>query len=258
MTTFMAMDHDQHCDRLELEVDRMAELIGSTPPTIPVPGCPGWTVADLALHLGTVHRWAEHLVRVQAAVRIPASEMGLDQGPPDSDWLRVGGAALLATLRAADPNMPMWAWGADQHIRFWSRRQLHETLVHRFDVELALGISPVVPTDLAADAIDEFFDNLAAAAAFSPSVSRLRDRGERIVFRAEDSGRSWTAELHHEGFSVGEQPIGGGGQPSTTLSGPDATLLLVLYRRLGLAGAGLQLHGSRDLVDFWIDNSALE
>jgi hypothetical protein len=25
----------------------------------------------------------------------------------------------------------MWAWGPDKHARFWSRRMLHETAVHR-------------------------------------------------------------------------------------------------------------------------------
>jgi hypothetical protein len=33
---------------------------------------------------------------------------------------------------------------------------------------------------------------------------------------------------------------------------------LVVYRRLSLAGADLDVEGSRDLVDFWIANSALE
>ena len=64
----------------------------------------------------------------------------------------------------ADPGSSMWAWGADQHARFWSRRQLHETLVHRCDLELAQSGRPSVPAHLAADTIDEFLDNLAAFA----------------------------------------------------------------------------------------------
>jgi len=34
-------------------------------------------------------------------------------------------------------------------------------------------------------------------------------------------------------------------------------LSLVVYRRLSLDGADLDVEGSRDLVDFWIANSAL-
>jgi len=248
------MDHLEHCDLLEGEVERFAALMETAAPSMSVPCCPGWAVHDLALHLGTVHRWAEQLVRVRATARVPSSEMGLDEGPVDGDWVRRGGEALLRTLRAADPAASMWAWGADQHVRFWSRRQLHETLVHRFDLELAEGRSPSAPAHLAADTIDEFLSNLAAAAYFSPKVVLLRGNGESIAFRASDTGQAWTVALRPDRFDVGagEQPA------AATLSGPAAALSLVLYRRTLLAASGLEVEGRRDLIDFWIENSALE
>ena len=246
------MDHLEHCELLSNEVERIAALVETTPPELAVPSCPGWTAADLALHVGTVHRWAEQLVRRLAPMRIPASEMGLDEGPVDGEWLRRGGAALLETLRSADPLSPMWAWGADQHVRFWSRRQLHETLVHRFDIELAKGGRPSSPADVVADTIDEFLGNLAAAEYFSPSVAHLRGNGESILFRATDADRAWTVELHSDRFEVRA-----GQRPSTaTVSGPATLLSLVLYRRLALAC--LDVKGSHDLVVFWLANSALQ
>ncbi|MGD0945609.1 MAG: maleylpyruvate isomerase family mycothiol-dependent enzyme [Acidimicrobiales bacterium] len=248
------MDHLEHCDLLEGEVERFAALVETAPLSMSVPSCPEWTVGDLALHLGTVHRWAEHLVRVRAPRRIPSSEMGLDSGPVDGEWVRRGGTALLRTLRAADPAASMWAWGSDQHVRFWSRRQLHETLVHRFDLELAGGGSPAAPAHLAADTIDEFLGNLATAEYFSPKVARLRGNGERILFRTTDTAHSWTVGLHPDRFDVGI----GERSATATLSGSAATLSLVLYRRLALAASGLDVAGRRDLVDFWIANSALE
>jgi uncharacterized protein (TIGR03083 family) len=248
------MDHLEHCDLLEGEVERFAALVETAPRSMSVPSCPGWTVDDLALHLGTVHRWAEQLVRVRAPTRVASSEMGLEEGPADGEWVRRGGAALLKTLRSANPGASMWAWGADQHARFWSRRQLHETLVHRCDLELAQGDRPSVPAHLAADTIDEFLDNLAAAEYFSPNVARLRGVGESILFRATDTGHAWTVGLHPDRFEVrvGEHPS------TATLSGPAAMLSLVVYRRLSLDGADLDVEGSRDPVDFWIANSALE
>jgi hypothetical protein len=42
------------------------------------------------------------------------------------------------------------------------------------------------------------------------------------------------------------------------LSGSATTLSLVLYRRVPLAAADLDVEGSHDLVDFWIASSALE
>ena len=76
------MDHLEHCEHLSEEVERFAALLETAPPELAVPSCPGWNVADLALHLGTVHRWADQLVRdLRAHALIPASEMGLDKGP---------------------------------------------------------------------------------------------------------------------------------------------------------------------------------
>ena len=135
------MNHAQYCDYLEVEVERFAHGMETTNEAAPVPSCPGWKARDLSEHLGDVHRWAEHLVRVEARKRIPSEAMGLELSPVDAGWLRRGGTALIATLRASNPDAPMWAWGADQHVRFWSRRQLHETMVHRLDLELASGLT---------------------------------------------------------------------------------------------------------------------
>ena len=248
------MDHLRHCDLLEGEVERFADLLDFASRFSAVPSCPGWTVQDLALHLGTVHRWAEHLVRLRAQSRIASSEMGLEEGPITGDWLRRGGAGLSRTLPRADPSDSMWAWGADQHVRFWSRRQLHETLVHRCDLELAEGHSPCVPAELAGDTIDEFLANLAAAEYFSPRVAHLRGEEETIVFRASDTGDAWTVWLHPDRFEIRT----GAQRATATLSGEAATLSLVLYRRLSLQSADVTVEGRHDLVELWIENSALE
>ncbi len=248
------MDHRERCDLLEDEIERFAVLVEGSSPSLPVPSCPGWTVDDLTLHLGTVHRWAEHLVRIRASSRIPSSEMALDEGPVNGEWIRRGGVALIATLRATNPATSMWAWGSDQHVRFWSRRQLHETLVHRFDLELSRGERPSAPAHLAADTIDEFLDNLAAAEYFSPAVGHLRGNGEIILFRATDTGHAWKVGLHPDRFDVRT----GEGSATASLSGPAVTLSLVLYRRLSLATSDLDVQGRRNLVEFWIANSALE
>lgn len=184
--------------------------------------------------------------------------MGLGQPEPSAPWVRSGGEKLVATLRSADPESPMWAWGADQRVRFWSRRQLHETLVHRMDVELALGhepaTSPAPSPATASDGIDEFLANLAPAAYFSPKVKNLRGQGAALVFRATDEDRSWTARLHDDGFTVGP-----GGPPATaTLEAPALTLLLVLYRRQPLTTPGVTATGDAGLIEFWLENSALE
>lgn len=219
-----------------------------------MPACPGWSVQDLATHVGHVHRWAEHLVRVRAQVRIAAGDMDLDRGPPTPTWIVEGGTGLLATLRDSDPDDEMWAWGADQHVRFWSRRQLHETLVHRIDLELAGAADPTAEADVAADAIDEFLVNLSSAATFSPGVRELKGHGGRLAFTELDGGRRWVVALEPDGIPVARHDL----TADAELEASALELLLVLYRRRPLREATVVLRGDQDLLGFWFDHSALE
>ena len=162
-------------------------------------------------------------------------------------------------FEVGEPEEPMWAWGADRHVRFWSRRQLHETLVHRMDAELALGRAPAAAASVAADAVDEFLANLPRAVYFSPKVANLRGDDVRLEFRATDEDRAWWVTLRAEGFDVATatsspQEV----SAQATLTGPAETLLLVLYRRLRVGTTGVAVSGDTSLVDFWLANSALE
>ena len=180
--------------------------------------------------------------------------MNLDPGPATPAWIVEGGLGLLATLHSADPDEEMWAWGADQHVRFWSRRQLHETMVHRIDLELAGAIEPTAEADVAADAIDEFLVNLSAAATFSPGVRELKGHGGRLAFTELDGGRRWVVALEPDGISVGHHDLTVGAE----LEASALELLLVLYRRRPLREATVVRRGDPDLLHFWFDHSALE
>jgi len=248
------MDHGQHCAALEMEIEQFALTLDTAPLDAAVPTCPGWTVEGLASHLGTIHRWAEHLVRTLAPRYQSSRDMDLDLGPVNAGWIRRGGAALLETLRGARPDAPMWAWGTDQHARFWSRRQLHETLVHRADLELASGRPPVASPDVAGDAIDELLVNLKAAQVFSPNVAELRGDGQVLAITATDVPANWSIRLTPAGFDVKQE----GGTGDARLSGPALELLLVLYRRRALAASSLLVEGDGDLADFWLAHSALQ
>jgi uncharacterized protein (TIGR03083 family) len=247
------MDFIQQCDALEIEIDHFAKTLEVVDSSSVVPTCPDWAVSDLARHLGTIHRWAEYLVRHRAERRVPIAALGLEPGTIDAEWIRSGGRSLLQTLREADPEAPMWSWGADQHVRFWSRRQLHETLIHRSDLELAGGLWPDFDAAIAADAIDEFLENLACAAAFSPEVAEIRGRGESLVFVAEDVDRAWTATLYPDAFEIRH----GSTTARAQVSGPAARLAMLLYRRLSLEESEVEISGSESLVDFWLAHSML-
>ena len=247
------MKHLEHCDALELEVATFVDVFSTVDHAASVTTCPGWTVENVAEHLGLIHRWATTLVERRAPARISFEELGLTSAVATPRWIADGGRDLVATLRACDPDAAMWAWGPDQHARFWSRRQLHETLVHRMDVELAVGRTPRAAPALAIDAIDEFLVNLGSARRFSPKVKELRGRGERIGFRALESGPRWTVTLLEDGFVVAHDDD----NVDAEMTGEALDLLLVLYRRTPPAAGTVSIGGDRSLVDFWIDHSAL-
>jgi uncharacterized protein (TIGR03083 family) len=248
------VNHLERCDALEVEIDRFTTLYEGTNDVTMVPSCPEWSVHDLGEHLGIVHRWAEHIVRVRAKQRVPSAEMNLVRGPVNAPWIRSGGAALLATLRSGNPDEAMWAWGTDQHLGFWSRRQLHETFVHRIDLELAVGRTPVVDPFIARDAIDEFLVNLESAGDFSPDVREIRGRNELIRITATDIAATWTIQLIDSSFRL----IDSTESPHVELSGPVKELLMVLYRRQAIAEVDAAVQGDGTLIDYWIANSSFE
>lgn len=253
---FAAWDHARHCRALALEVERYVEAVTGADFTRPVPACPGWDVAELVRHIGAVHRWAERMVHDGAGERLDRRELDLRLPPDVNDlpaWLGSGGEALVATLRVADPDASMWAWGADPHVRFWSRRMLHETTVHRADAELALGHDPVIDAGIAGDGIDELLDNLSSAARFAPNVAALRGDGESMQLEGTDAGANWVVRLEPSGYTWTR----GRAHASVGVRAPVADLLLLLYRRMPLADARFACEGDLAVLARWLANSAL-
>lgn len=230
----------------------------------PVPSCPGWDVADLVKHVGGVHRWAEAMVAETAPKRLRRANHEIEL-PYDvrqyGTWFAEGGGRLVDTLNAADPDAPMWAWGADQHARFWSRRMLHETAVHHADLRVALGLEPrlTVEPPIAADGIDELLDNLPSALYFVPGVAQLRGDGDSIHVHATDDvgvgAGEWTITLGPDGFTYDHSH--GKGTVAVRGSAADLLLLLMNRRSLDRDGERFELFGDRAVLDHWLRNATL-
>ena len=159
---------------------------------------------------------------------------------------------LIATLEAKDPDKELWAWGSDQKARFWGRRMLFETTIHRADVELALGRGPTVETATALDGIDEFLDNLPHASYFAPDVNKLRSDDRVLRLHAGDAGVDWTIRLLSDSFEWGHD---GSAAPDATVSGGAGELLLFVYGRR--TPDEMETIDNRDLVDLWVINSRI-
>ncbi|MDX3112231.1 maleylpyruvate isomerase family mycothiol-dependent enzyme [Streptomyces scabiei] len=226
--------------------------------TTPVPSCPGWTLADLIKHTGSVQRWFSALLhaRIQEPPRKREVDLRLPERQEDyPDWLADSATVAAQAFAATDPDLPMWAWGVDQHARFWARRMLFETLLHRVDAELSLGRRATVDRPLAVDGIDEFLVNLPFAAPFAPDVAKLRGPDKAIRFNATDGEGCWLVRLRSDGFGL-DANAGAAESADATVHGLAADLLLLVYGRLHHSAAVFTQEGDRDLLAHWFANSA--
>jgi uncharacterized protein (TIGR03083 family) len=248
------VNHVENCHALDVEVARFSNVMSTLAPGVAISTCPGWTVLDLAEHLGVIHRWAEELVRRRSPERIPRDVPASLRDDVNPDWITEGGTRLVATLLAANPDDEMWAWGLDQHVRFWSRRQLHETLVHRMDLELAAAMVPSAEPAIAIDAIDEYLSNIEKVGKHSPELAPLRGHGERLAFRVRDTPTLWAITFDEAGFNVSQAD----GAFDATLVGSPVDLLLAILRRRDVAQGNTEVEGDRSLVEFWLEHSAFD
>ncbi|MER5778076.1 maleylpyruvate isomerase family mycothiol-dependent enzyme [Streptomyces sp. NPDC002039] len=252
------MNPAQHTAAVATESAALVATVAAADLSTPVPTCPDWTLEDLTRHVGSVHRWFTELLRRR--VQQPPARREVDLRLPEHpdalpDWLAASAAEAAEVFAATDPDAPMWAWGVDQHARFWVRRMLFETLVHRVDAELALGLSPHVDRALAVDGIDEFLTNLPYAAPFAPLTARLRAPDRTIRFSSTDADGDWLVGLRPDGFAL----LADHAEPRTadaTVRGSAADLLLLLYGRLDHRSDAFHLLGDADLLAHWFAHSA--
>lgn len=164
-----------------------------------VPGC-DWDVRELVTHLGGIHRWAADVVQTGSTTLSTDAGRAVGTGPDDdelAEWFETGHAALVATLRSAAPDLACATFlPADSPLHFWSRRQAHETAIHRVDAEGAAGggVSAFEPA-FAQDGIGEMLRGFAARR------SNAVDRTATLGLAATD-GPSWLVTFGGERIEV--------------------------------------------------------
>ncbi|MFF8730534.1 maleylpyruvate isomerase family mycothiol-dependent enzyme [Streptomyces sp. NPDC015171] len=240
---------------LDREGRLLAEAAAAAGPDAAVPTCPQWQVRDLLRHTGTVHRWATALV-AGGHTSPPAMD-----DPPELDgaglvdWYRESHRLLLRALATAPADLECWTLHrapSPSPLAFWTRRQAHETTVHRYDAEAARGGTPSpIASDFAADGIDELLRGFHAR-----SRSRLRSEEPRVLrvrARAADgvgTDAVWTVRI------TAGPPVtvcAAGGAAEAELSGPADQLYLALWNRRPVP----QVAGDPSLAALWRERSGV-
>jgi uncharacterized protein (TIGR03083 family) len=221
----------------------------------PVPTCPGWDVAQLLGHLGTVQHWVAGIVA--AAPTEPQPRRGaldIPDRPDRFEWMRSATAALLDALRRTPAGTPMWTMRPGGNVDFWARRQANEAAVHRVDAQIAAAgvgagtVEPVAP-DVAADAIDELLHVLVIL----PHLGEwgrgepLVGGGETIHVHCTDVDGEWLVRFGAAGLEVENVHAKG----DVAARGTASDLLLFLSGRGGTDR--LEVFGDAALLASWAE-----
>jgi uncharacterized protein (TIGR03083 family) len=248
------MEISEHIAAIEADGGLLADAAVQAGLHAPVPACPGWQVRDLIRHLAHVHSWAARHIAERAPQVIDKGDeaTALGGAPPDDELIgayRAGLAALVTTLRDADPDVACATFlPADSPKSFWSRRQAHETAVHRFDAQAARRDGPPSPveafrSDFAADGIDELIVGLAGGRGRSGP-------GRSLLVRPQDAGGAWHYTWPADGRVVARRVDGEPGA-DCVLSGPASGVYLFLWNRCSAADAGITISGDPGVLEAW-------
>jgi uncharacterized protein (TIGR03083 family) len=141
-----------------MHTERFGDVARDAELDAPVPSCPGWSLRDLVVHLGGVHQWAAHAV-VEGNPNL-RPEPPADEGRSGlTAWYRRHATHLVDVLTSTATDAPAWTLDDRDHTaQFWMRRQVHETVMHTWDAENALGQSPPMDPYLAWDGVLEVRD----------------------------------------------------------------------------------------------------
>lgn len=212
-------------------------------PDAAVTTCGDWTVTRLVQHLGSVHRWATHIVEHGAAPADPASL----KAPADVDlgqWLVDGAGTAANILRSVDPSSAAWnPWPVPQIAGVWPRRMAQETAMHRYDADLAIGLERPIEATLASDGIDEYLLWAVPRAA----VDGVPIPSGSLHIHSTDVDGEWLVTNDANGYRVDREHAKG----DAALRGSANDLLLALWSRPFADGA-IEIIGDGEVAARWL------
>lgn len=235
------MTFDDYIAAIRNNGDRLLDA-ASSDLSAPVAACPGWDVARLVGHVGQVQAWMSEVVREPSLER-PTHGFA-DRPEPEETvaWGRRQLDELVDALGQASPGTPCWTWAASEVIDFYPRRMAHETVVHRHDVEQAVGGGTPIDSDMATDGVDELIE-VGLQYSANPEKEFSYPEGSLHLHRTDGEGE-WL--LRADGGSLVVTREHAKGDVAVRGSGPD--LLLYLW---GRGGSNLEIFGDETLAQAW-------
>jgi uncharacterized protein (TIGR03083 family) len=211
----------------QLAADGAALRAAATDLDADVPTCPGWTVRDAVEHTAVVY--------AHKATIVEGSLSGSPPGwPPDftyddvRDFYDEQLHRVIEALRTRDPATSVWTWyPPEQTVGFWVRRMMQETVIHRADVEAAIGRQPEIPDEVAVDGIDEIIELMLCNDDPEFYEGTPPGRGERVAITA--GGSAWTITL---GPAVASFTREAEADVDATVAGNAGAVLLAVWNRL--------------------------
>ena len=203
---------------LRSELDSYAALLAGLTKAdlgLHVPSCAPWDLYELTDHLGNGNLWVSTAVRERHG-RNDQERTAPHEPASLHTWFQSTAEEICSALDT-DPRSEAWTFSSlmPRTVGFWQRRRAHETRMHRWDAEHALGDAEPFDPDLAADGVSEIFE------LFAPRMVQRGIAAEpelALTVSATDVGRSWTY---------------GPGEPVAEISGPAPDLILRLWNRIG-------------------------
>jgi len=247
---------EQYYAQIEAATAAIAALVEDGDLARPVPTCPDWTLRELAIHVGRVHRWAAAITGTRSAECISFRSLPDGRFPDDpaerAPWLTAGARRAVAAIAEAGGDQ-VWTFGELVPASFWGRRMAHETLVHAADAQLAAGRQPDIAPRIAADAIDEWLTVISGPLYGRPDPrAAALPPGRVLHVHATDKGLDGAGEwlISHDRDGISVRP--GHGRGDAALTGPAAALLLVLLRRAPADDPAVAVFGDGALVTQWL------
>jgi uncharacterized protein (TIGR03083 family) len=252
---------DRYVAEIEASTAGLAEILAEHDQSLPIPTCPEWTLRQLVTHVGRAHRWAAEITRTRSEVFIPFRAVPDGKLPDDRaeqcGWLRVGAARIVDAVLDAGGDL-VWSFIGPVPAGYWLRRMAHETLVHRADAQLAAGAEPepVIDAEVAADAIDEWLMLVTRGLGNASERTTALPAGARLHIHVTDDGLGGRGEwmIGHDAGGLTVEP--GHGKGDAALTGPAASLLLVLMRRRPVSDPAATVYGDSAVVDGWLAHTA--